>query len=92
MKTKLPTSIQSVKEATDFLTELHHNNESYHPEDDAFDVIWSTCEVSDSEKHHLNRLMDDIYSLPEIWTPENQGGFDPCAILMDLILKQNPEL
>lgn len=92
MKTQLPISITSVAEATSFLTELHKNNESYHPEDDAFDIAWQTINPTDAEKHQLNKLMNDIYALPEAWSPENPNGFDPCAVLMDLIYQQNPQL
>lgn len=92
MKTQLPEAITSVDEATRFITELYNNNESFHPEDDAFDIIWETTEVSDTEKHQLNKLMNDIYNLPEAWSKDNPEGFDPCAVYMDLLEKSNPEL
>lgn len=38
MKTNLPAAITTIDEAKAFLTELHANGESYHPEDDAHDV------------------------------------------------------
>ena len=91
MRTSLPSEITSGEEATSFLTELYNNNEDFHPEDDAFDIIWQTTEVSDDEKTQLNKLMNDIYSLPEAWSPQNPEGFDPCAVLMDLFKNDNPE-
>lgn len=89
MKTTLPASITSIDEAKQFLTDLHNNNESFHPEDDAFDIYWQTTEVSDEEKELLNKLMNDIYSLPEAWSRTNPDGWCPCGYLNDLNIKFN---
>jgi hypothetical protein len=89
MKTNLPESITSVEEATRFLTELFNNNEAYHPEDDAFDIVWQSVNPTEAEKRQLNKLMNQIYDLPEAWSPQNPNGFDPCAVLMDLIYQKN---
>lgn len=84
MKTKLPESISTVDEAKAFLLELHTNGESYHPEDDAHDIIWGSCEEpTPDECDQLNKLMDDIYSLPDIGTYPNLT-FDPCGYFIDL--------
>lgn len=84
MKTNLPTSINTVEEATAYLTELYNNDESYHPESDAHDVIWGTCEKpTPAECDQLNKLSDDMYNLKEFGGEE--GQFDPCRILMDLM-------
>lgn len=88
MKTLLPKSIATVEEAKRFLTDLYNNDEEFHPEDNAHDIVWNLednqiptfaeCEV-------LNRLMEDIYGLPE-----NKGkrgdeiGFCPCGFLLEL--------
>lgn len=75
MKTNLPTKIETKEQAEKFLTDLNSNNESFHPEDDAHEIIWNTSEVSHDEKEKLNELMGEVYSI------EN---FDPCDFLMDL--------
>lgn len=78
MKTKLPTKITSVKQAKTFLTDLFNNGESYHPEDDANDIIKPNgkplCTWKDAKQ--LNKLRDDMYQLK---------NFDPCAIFCDLL-------
>jgi hypothetical protein len=80
MKTILPQAITTVQEAEAFLQDLIDNNEVYHPEDDAHDIIWNDCTASSSEEcDQLNKLMDDIYNL--------EGDYDPCAYIMD---KTNP--
>lgn len=80
MKTTLPKSIKTKDEAIAFLTELHNNDESFHPEDDAFDVSWITVNPSIEERQKLNDLMGEIYQI---------NGFDPCEILLDLLKKNN---
>lgn len=79
MKTVLPKEINTVDEAKKFLFELLANGESYHPEDDAHDIIWATPAgqqaPTDAEKDQLNDLMSDIYEL---------DGFDPCGYLIDM--------
>lgn len=74
MKTQLPNEIKTIEDAKAFLTDLHTNNETFHPEDDATDIDWQTCIVSDVEAIQLNKLMADIYNLAE--------GFDPCEFLL----------
>ena len=74
MKTQLPTEIKTIKDAEQFLTELSKNGESFHPEDDAHDIIWSGETPSTSECDQLNKLMDDIYQLED---------FDPCGFLLE---------
>jgi hypothetical protein len=76
MKTVLPSSIQTVAEAKEFLTALYDNNEVYHPEDNAFDIDWKTTTVSHEEAEQLNKLMDDIYKLKD--------EFDACEFLLEL--------
>lgn len=39
MKTIIPAAITNVAEAKAFLTDLHNNNEIYHPEDGAAEVL-----------------------------------------------------
>jgi hypothetical protein len=79
MKTILPEHITTIEEAEKLLTDLHNNGESFHPEDDANDIIW-VCEAPTAQEcDHLNVLMSDIYNL---------NGFDPCDFLLNLM---NPE-
>lgn len=80
MKTNLPQAINTVPEAEAFLEQLYINNEVFHPEDDAFDIRWGTTTVSDAEKTQLNKLTDEMYSLPEIDTNE----FCPCGYSLQL--------
>lgn len=75
MKTKLNITITNEAEAIEFLTELYENNEVYHPEDNAHDVLFETCEPSKRHRNDLNRLMDEIYTNTNI---------DPCEILLDI--------
>lgn len=86
MKTKLPDSIKTVEEAKAFLTELHNNGESYHPEDDAVDIEWGEGvePPTAAEAFHLNSLMYDIYHLPGNIGPTPME-FDPCGFYLDLL-------
>jgi hypothetical protein len=79
MKTTLPESINNQEEAKKFLSELHHNCEVYHPEDDAHDIIFATSFVGREERSQLNKLMSDIY--------KNVPQFDPCGYIIDLDIK-----
>lgn len=78
MKTILPTQITTIFDAEAFLRSLHLNDESYHPEDDAHNIIWSkgTDEPTNDECDKLNLLMEEIYAL---------DGFDPCGFILDII-------
>lgn len=86
MKTTLPKSIKTVKEAKAFLTALHRHGESFHPEDDALTVIFDIKNPPNKTvRRRLNYLMSDIYDLPG-----NDGRhvepmvFDPCEFLIIL--------
>jgi hypothetical protein len=81
MKTQLPTSIKTVEEAKQFLFDLHNNDESFHPEDDANEVVWVTCNPTAEEKTQLNKLMDEVFYLMEM---SEDVCFDPCGYLLDL--------
>lgn len=82
LRTNLPDSITSKSEAVYFLTTLYKNGESFHPEDDANDIVWANCSPTKQECDKLNTLMDQIYKIPD---------FDPYAVLLDL-LKQDSKL
>lgn len=88
MLTNLPIAITTIDEAKAFLTELHANGESYHPEDDAQSIEWNLPtpqKPSSLYCDHLNDLMRQIYALPG-----NDGrhveplAFDPCLFLIIL--------
>lgn len=81
LKTILPASIQTASDAAIFLTDLYNNNESYHPEDDANDLVGLNITQNETEK--LNSLMDDIYKLPGNEDNMNMA-FDPCGFLLSL--------
>lgn len=85
MKTQLPNSITTIAEAKVFLKELHDNNETYHPEDDATEIYWQTTEVSQAETQQLNKLMSEIYILPGNEGRHHDLEFDPCEYLYDLL-------
>ena len=78
MKTTLPDKILNEGQAIAFLTALHDNNEAFHPQDDANDVIWNTCKPTRKERDKLNDLMEQCYKLP---------GFCPCGVLVDLLIR-----
>ena len=86
MKTSVTNPINTLDEAKAFLTELHKNGESYHPEDDAHHIDWHTeKEPTDFEKDMLNERMIDIYNIPENAGKSNSDlGFDPCLFVMEL--------
>ncbi len=73
MKTKLPEKITTIEEAKKFLLDLHLNNEVFHPEDDANDLVNDPFTKEEGDK--LNELMDQIHSTL---------NFDPCEYLLDL--------
>jgi len=84
MKTNLPNRITTVEEAKAFLTELHKNDESFHPEDNAHDIEWETSNPTSEERDKLNALMSDIYELEGNEDSQNMI-FDPCEFLLNLI-------
>lgn len=83
MKTKLPDSITSIEGAKEFLAEMYKNGETFHPEDDANDIIWLCEEPTQVECDQLNKLMDDIYNLPGNEHLETMV-FDPCEFILSL--------
>lgn len=84
MKTSLPQSIQTIDQAKVLLTDLYNNGESFHPEDDATQIEWDTCdEPTEAECILLNKLMGDIYDLPGNDNCMNMA-FDPCMFILCL--------
>jgi len=76
MKTFLPTEIKTSDDANFFLEQLWKNGESFHPEDNVYDICWNGCEKpSQEELEKLKKLQDDMYSI---------DGYDPCEILVQL--------
>lgn len=83
MKTVLPNEIKTIQEARNFLTVLYGNGEIWHPEDNAHESFGP--EVTNAEKDQLNKLMSDIYSLPENRDRSyNDLVFDPCGFILSL--------
>ena len=80
MKTNLNIDITSDLEAIEFLEELCSNNEDFHPEEDAHDIIWNGVAPehipTKSECDKLNNLMTQIYVRTEV---------DPCEIIVNHI-------
>jgi hypothetical protein len=82
MLTSLPHSINTIEQAKEFLLALYNNNEVFHPEDDAHDIAWQTCNMpTQSECDQLNKLMEDIYNLNKTKKLE---VFDPCEYILHL--------
>ena len=78
METILPQTIKFIPAAKEFLSELHKNGETYHPEDDAHDIVWGMpidTQPTRKECDQLNNLMDEINILE---------GFDACEYLLNL--------
>ena len=76
MKTNLDQPITNADEAKAYLTELFNNGESYHPEDDANDIIWTDFEPTEEELNRLNENMELVYKVAD---------FDPCGFLLKLM-------
>lgn len=74
IKTNLPEAITSISQAKQFLRELDDNDESYDPTTDANDLMGQP--FTTAEANHLNKLMQDIYSLP--------GNFDAYEFIAGL--------
>lgn len=74
MKTILPESITTAEDAKAFLSELEANGESFHPDDDPKDIVWS-CDPPTAEQ--CDRLSELMYQCTQI------EGFDPCRFLLD---------
>lgn len=85
MKTTLPQAIETIEQAKAFLTDLYNNNEIYHPEDDAHDIVWETVNPTEQEREQLNKLMEDIYNLDGNNGNHYKPKFDPCDFLLTLI-------
>lgn len=81
MRTKLFRSIDNEQEARQFLKELFDNGESYHPEDDARDIIFPEVNPTYDERNKLNSLMAQSYNLLS-------DTFDPAGYLLALLRLQ----
>jgi hypothetical protein len=85
MLTKLPKSITTFEEAKVFLSELHRNQEDFHPEEDANNIHWVKCaSPTFNEAIKLNELMQQIYDLPGNDGRHTELAFDPCEFLSEL--------
>jgi hypothetical protein len=76
MNPRFTTPITSLAEARDFLTYLHEQGMSYHPEDSATECIEHL--VSHEEAQEIDRRMDETYQQP--W-PKDEC---PCSYLLNL--------
>ena len=75
MKTNLNIEIKTISDANKFILELFNNNELFHFDDDAEDIIWSECEPTAEEIKQLNNLVNQLFEI------EN---YDPFDFAMDL--------
>ena len=76
MKTNLNVSIKTKKDAKKFIKELHGNNEAFHPDDDAFDIVFLGCNPTDIELRKLNVRISECHAVKR---------FDPGAYLFELL-------
>ena len=74
MKTKLPPKINSVDEAKALLTALYENKESFHPDDDANELVGDPFTKVEGDK--LNTLLEQMFVL---------DGFDPNDFTFNLM-------
>lgn len=74
MKTILPNQIKNAEQARVFLSNLNNNDELYHPEDNAFDVVWDEGTPEKKELTQLNKLMAEVH----------EHLNDPCAFCLTL--------
>lgn len=93
MKTALPAAIATIEEAKAFLTNLHNNGESYHPEDCAHEVGVYQANTnnfirtfSPSEADKLNELFEQIYNLEGNNSNHKNPIFDPCEFILSIDL------
>ncbi len=79
----LPSKIETIEEAKAFLNLLMENNVSYHPEDDANEVLWDdtngTPTPTPAQCFQLNELTMQIYRLS---AGNKDLIFDPCEFLI----------
>lgn len=79
MKTNLNIIISTIEEAKLFFDELVKNNEDYHPEDDAHEIVFIGTDgkrcFTDEEAIKLNLLMDSVFEIE---------GFDPCEYMYEI--------
>jgi len=77
MNTIIPAVITTSEHASQFLTDLFNNGESYHPEDSAFDIedMYGERLFSDEEAGMINEAMEQVYDVAD---------FDPCELLLEL--------
>lgn len=83
MKTDLNAKITNSAEAKAYIIALFNNDESYHPEDDAFDIVWAieeSEEPTEGELNQLNANMELVYKV---------AAFDPCELLNVLLEVKN---
>ena len=73
MKTNLNRKIASIEDARQYLSELHDNDEAYHPDDSADSVEWSGNAPDANECIKLDELMDAC-----------RDFLDPCEELLAL--------
>jgi hypothetical protein len=76
MRPQFTTQITSLEEAREFLTYLHEQGLSYHPDDQASDCIGHL--VTPQEAEEIEARMEEVHD--QAW-PE---GEDPCSHILNL--------
>lgn len=81
LKTILPSYLDNLEQAKQYLSDLYNNNESYHPDDSAGDCL----DIDDETAEKMDLLMDRVFELA-------QGtDFDVYFFILGLDPEYKPE-
>ena len=72
MKTKLPVKLTTADEAEQFIADLFYNDEFFHLDDDARDIIHIPTGkrlFTDEESDKLNELLGQAFDIWDLWNP-----------------------
>jgi hypothetical protein len=70
MKTLLPNKLTSQAEIESFISELYSNNEFFHLDDDAHDIVVNSTGLplfTSEEADKLNSLLEQAFEVCNIW-------------------------
>ncbi len=74
MKTKLPTELTTIADVEQFIADLHTNNELFHLDDNAADIVIMYPEeqrglrlFTDEEATKINELIEQAFNICEVW-------------------------
>ena len=76
MKTNLDRTINSPREAIEFLKDLKANNELWNPDDDVYQIIWDGFTPTETDLGKMQTLMESVWNYLE----------DPHAFMLESML------